>query len=63
MDISKIDSNLASLGIEGQEIEWFSSLDDRFSLYGIYYDKEENIFRRVPDELSKKTKNPGLPTL
>ncbi len=62
MDISKIDINLASGEIDN-EIEWIDSHDDRFSIYGVFFNEENNLYMRVPNEVSEATGNPGIRTL
>lgn len=62
MNISVIDKNLASISIEGEDIEWISSHDERFSLHGVYFDEKEGLYMRVPDEVCEKA-NPYLPHL
>lgn len=60
MNIGKIDTNLASYSIDGADIEWISSFDKRISLHGVFYDKIEALYKRVPDDVVEKTNNPGL---
>ena len=63
MNISTVDTNLASYGIEGFEIEWVSGFDERLSLHGVYFDEKESLYMRVPDDVAEATNNPGIPTL
>ena len=63
MDISKIDPRLASFSIEDAKIEWISAHDKRFSLHGVFYDEDNKLYMRVPDEVTKATGNKGLTTL
>lgn len=63
MDITKIDTNLASGNANDAEIEWISSFDKRISLHGIFYDEKASVFRRVPDEVATRTLNPGVVAL
>lgn len=60
MDISKADPRLAATGIDGVKIEWINSHDERISLHGVYFDEKENLYMRVPDEVSAATGNEGL---
>ena len=62
MDISKIDINLASGKVDG-EIKWLNSLDNPFSMHGVFYNHDEKLFVRVPHEVCEETGNIGLPTL
>ena len=62
MDISKIDINLAS-GEIGDNIKWVDSHDARFSVHGVFYNHEEKLYMRVPEEVVKATGNPSLHTL
>ena len=63
MDITKIDTNLASGNANDAEIEWIGSFDKRISLHGIFYDEKASVFRRVPDEVATRTLNPGVVAL
>ncbi len=54
MDISVIDKNLAQTGIEGVELEWISSHDERFSVHGVYYDEKEGLYVRMPVDVAKE---------
>ena len=62
MDISKIDINLAS-GKVDTDIKWINSLDEPFTLHGVFYNHEEKLFIRVPQEVVEATGNIGLPIL
>jgi len=59
MDISKIDINLASGEID-DSIKWVNSHDERFSVHGMFYNHEENLYMRVPEEVVKTTGNSML---
>ena len=52
MNIEQIDKNLASLGVKEPDVEWISSHDSRFSLHGVSYNKEYNLYERVPREVA-----------
>lgn len=62
MDISKIDINLAS-GEVDENIEWISSHDERFSVHGVFFSEKDNLYMRVPDEISEATGNSAIRTL
>ncbi|MBE6695872.1 MAG: hypothetical protein E7587_05400 [Ruminococcaceae bacterium] len=62
MDISLLDKNFASLGADDGSVEWISSHDERFSLHGVYFDEQNGLYMRVPDEVSEKA-NRALLTL
>ncbi len=57
MDISKVDPNLAFSSIGGEEIQWISSHDKRFSIHGVHYDEKNGRYIRVPDEVIKDIPN------
>lgn len=59
MDISKIDINLASGGVDNT-IRWMSAHDKSFSLHGVFYNPEEELYMRVPHNVSEAMGNPGL---
>ncbi len=63
MDIAKIDTNLASGIVNTAEVEWVSAFDKRISLYGVFYDEKEALYKRVPDDVAQKTMNPGVVSL
>ncbi|MBQ9728285.1 MAG: hypothetical protein IJV85_06280 [Clostridia bacterium] len=48
MDIASIDKNFALQGIEGDDIEWFDILEKPFSIHGVLYDEQEELFLRLP---------------
>ena len=52
MHIETIDPKLASLGIEGTEIQWINGHDSRLSLHGVFYDETEGLYMRMPAEVS-----------
>ena len=57
MDIAKIDYHLASSPISGENIEWISSHDKRFSIHGVFYDKKNSRYTRLPEEVVEKVPN------
>ena len=63
MRIEDIDPNFKFETIKEEDIEWISSLDERFSLYGVYYDEEEKSFVRMPqDACSHSRAIPSFPS-
>ncbi len=49
MDITKIDPNLATIAVSDEDdVQWISAHDERLTLYGVYYDKSEGRYRRMP---------------
>ena len=58
-DISKIDINLASGQID-DSIKWINSHDESFSVHGMFYNHEEKLYMRVPDEVVKASGNTAL---
>ena len=40
MSISKIDPNLANLGVKDKDVKWLSAHDSLFSLHGVFYEEE-----------------------
>lgn len=53
MNISDFDKNFKLPEINEKDIVWRNALDEPFSLHGIYYDKTENRYRRMPSDVSK----------
>ena len=62
MDITKIDINMSTGKID-DEVKWINSLDNIFSLHGVFYNHDEKLYMRVPAEVSDATGNIGLPVL
>lgn len=62
MDISKIDVNLASGEID-ENIKWINCKDEPVSIHGVFYNEDEKLFMRVPDNVVKATGNPKLDVL
>lgn len=56
MDIATLDSNLASCSFDNSTVEWISAHDKRISLHGVFYDKENQRYIRVPDEVADASK-------
>ena len=54
-DISKIDKNFEVKPLElGQETVFFNSLEEPFKIYGLILPQnEDDIFRRLPDDVAK----------
>ncbi|MBE7042561.1 MAG: hypothetical protein E7399_03595 [Ruminococcaceae bacterium] len=59
MDLTKVDSNFASVGTNGAPMDWYSSHDSRFSVHGVYYDELDGLYRRLPEEVAKAA-NPDI---
>ena len=55
MDIKKIDKNFDTSFVVPQDIEWFSIQGDPFVTHGVYYSKEEGLYRRLPKEIADAT--------
>ncbi len=49
-----MDPNLAAISGNCEGVEFISAHDERFSLHGVYYDKEEKIYRRVPESVASQ---------
>ena len=62
MDISTIDINLASGKID-DNIKWVSSHNEYFSVHGMFYNHDEELYMRVPEDVVKATGNLNLHTL
>lgn len=62
MDIKKIDKNFDTSFTLPQDAEWFNVLEQPFSIHGVFYSKEEGLFRRVEKEVAEAT-NPGVEQL
>ena len=54
MDIEKMDPNLKAVSGNCEGAKFISAHDERFSLHGVYYDKEEKIYRRVPESVASQ---------
>lgn len=63
MNISKMDTNLASTGLTDEKINWINSQDKRISVHGVYYDEKEKLYVRVPGSVTEATGNPSVVTL
>lgn len=57
MSLASIDPNLACLGVNRDDIKWYSSRDPIFSTHGVLYDEERKIYTRVPCEVAKTVSN------
>lgn len=55
MDISQIDKNFALPTINEPDIEWIDAKDERFALYGVYFDESLDAFVRLPEEVARAT--------
>ena len=53
MDIAKIDENFKTVRIKEQDVVWKNALEQPFSLHGIYCDKQEKCYRRIPHDVAK----------
>lgn len=53
MSISKIDPNLANLGVKDKDVKWLSAHDSLFSLHGVFYEEESGLYTRMPHEIAK----------
>ena len=54
MDISKIDPMLSSSLNQRDDIVWRSATDTPFSIHGVFYDKNENVYLRMPTSVTTK---------
>ena len=53
MDISTIDPNFATVTVKDEDdVKWISAHDERMSLYGVYYDKDEGLYMRMPVDIA-----------
>ena len=59
MDIKKIDKNFDTTFIPPEDIEWFSIQELPFEMRGIFYAKEEGLYRRMPKAIADAT-NEGV---
>lgn len=53
MSISQIDPNLAALPVKAEDAVYINALDERFSLHGVFFEKETKFFTRVPTDIAK----------
>ena len=54
MDIAKIDANFIKPRITEEDVLWLNAIDNCFSLHGVYFDKDEKIYRRMPNDVAKE---------
>lgn len=54
MTVEEFDKNLALQTVKETDVEWHGINEDCFSLYGLKFCEEEDIFVRMPREISKK---------
>lgn len=59
MDIKQIDKNFDTSFTPPEDLEWFSVLEQPFSVHGIFYSEEEGLFRRLPKDIADAT-NEGV---
>ena len=52
MDITKIDTNFQTTFTAPEGLKWASALSAPFSLHGVYYEKHEKRFRRMPQNVA-----------
>lgn len=62
MDIAKIDANFIKPRITEEDVLWLNATDNCFSLHGVYFDKDEKIYRRMPNDVAKEV-NEGVKQL
>ena len=55
MDIRKIDRNFETTFTSPADVEFFSVLEHPFAIHGVYYAKEEGIFRRLSKDVADAT--------
>ena len=60
MNISDIDPNLAVQKLpDGKEVMWLNVKKEPFKLYGLYNPQNEDVFKRLPDDVGKNV-NSGV---
>ncbi len=52
MKLENIDKNLVLSKVNEPDIKWFNSLENPFSIHGVFY--EDNAFRRMPKTVAQK---------
>ncbi|MBQ6947883.1 MAG: hypothetical protein IJN42_07530, partial [Clostridia bacterium] len=56
MDIGKIDKNMLVQANIAEDVEWHSILDaEKFSMHGIFFEKESGEILRLPSAVAKAT--------
>jgi len=55
MDIEKMDPNLKAVSGNCEGAQFISAHDERFSLHGVYFDKADGLYKRVPAEIAINT--------
>lgn len=53
MRLEDVDVNLKDFGVTQEDVEWINARDERFSLYGVFYDQDEGCYRRMPKSVAK----------
>ena len=59
MDIAEIDKNFEIKPLNEPDVEWFEIPQAPFSLHGVYFDEENQTFRRMPQEIADQV-NKGV---
>ncbi len=54
LSVTNLDKNLINSAIKEKDVVWNNCLDTPFSLHGLFFSKEENVFRRLPKEVAEK---------
>ena len=57
MKLSDFDKNFALPETAEKDVCWHSANAEPFSLHGLYYDEENSVYRRMPDEVAKTVNN------
>ena len=55
MDIFEVDKNFALKEIDIEDIEFVSARDVENCLFGVYYDKITELYRRMPNDIAKSS--------
>ena len=55
MDIEKMDPNLKAISGNCDGVKFISAHDEKFSLHGVYFDKADGLYKRIPAEIAINT--------
>jgi hypothetical protein len=54
MKLSDIDKNFEAKRVKPEDFDWFDYSSQNVSLHGVFYDKEEKEFKRLPSKIAKQ---------
>ncbi|MBQ3234771.1 MAG: hypothetical protein IJA97_01260 [Clostridia bacterium] len=57
MNLADFDKNFALPEMAEKDVAWHDANTPPFSLHGLFYDENEGVYRRMPDEVAKTVNN------